>query len=458
VAEKLISLYRRFKARIDARLAQQGKLGAALIKGVAGTASIKAAHALIVFVSSIVIARSLGPAGYGVMTYVIALVHLLSTPSELGVPNLAVREIAVANARKDWGRMRGFIRWANATIGVMSVVVACGGAVALLYLGDELEPAKRTCMWLGTLLVPLASLNALRSALLRGLRKVLLGQLPEQIIRPLAFLLLIVVITIFGNGLTSPVVALVAHIASVVIAFGCGMLLFFRHRPRELAGATPQVTGRRWLASSVPFGLTALMQLINGKTDILILGMFWSDSDVGIYRVAVQIGLLVVFGLQVVNAIQGPHIAHLFAKGDMPRLQKMITRSAQAIFAFALAAVLVIVLFGRFLIETLFNPAFSDAYVPLVIICIGQLVNATIGSVGSLLNMTGHEKDTMTSVVIGATINVALNFALTPIWGPVGAAVATTITLITWNMILWYKVRKRIGIEPSPFMFLLRRR
>jgi O-antigen/teichoic acid export membrane protein len=72
--------------------------------------------------------------------------------------------------------------------------------------------------------------------------------------------------------------------------------------------------------------------------------------------------------------------------------------------------------------------------------------------------MTGHEKDTMMSVFIGATINVSLNFALTPTWGPIGAAIATTMTLITWNSIMWYKVRQRLGIEPSPFITLLRRR
>jgi O-antigen/teichoic acid export membrane protein len=454
----MIGIYRRLKAELEQRLNRQGKLGATLVKGVAGTAGIKAAHALIVFGSSIVLARTLGPSGLGVMTFVIALVHLLSTPSELGVPNLAIREVAVTNARKDWGRMRGFIKWAHLTIGAMSLVVAAGGAIALTVLGDDIDPLKRTCMWLGILLVPLASLNQLRSSMLRGLRKVLLGQLPEQIIRPFTFLMLIGALAFSGNGLTSPVAALVAHIASVAFAFACGMLLFFRHRPRELAGATPQMAGRSWLVSSIPFGLTALMQLINGKTDILILGMFRADSEVGIYRVAIQFAALVVFGLGVVNAIQGPHIAHLFAKGDIARLQKMITRSAQAIFAFAMAAVLVIVVFGDFLIATLYGPAFSEAYIPLVIICVGQIVNAAIGSVGSLLNMTGHEKDTMMSVFIGATINVSLNFALTPTWGPIGAAIATTMTLITWNSIMWYKVRQRLGIEPSPFISLLRRR
>ena len=42
-----------------------------------------------------------------------ALVAFLTIPSELGIPGLAVREIAVTNARKDWDHMRGFIVWSH---------------------------------------------------------------------------------------------------------------------------------------------------------------------------------------------------------------------------------------------------------------------------------------------------------------------------------------------------------
>ena len=47
--------------------------------------------------------------------------------------------------------------------------------------------------------------------------------------------------------------------------------------------------------------------------------------------------------------------------------------------------VLVIVLFGGFIIRTAFGEEYAAAYAPLVILCIGQIVNASMGSVGSLL-------------------------------------------------------------------------
>jgi len=429
-------------------------LGGALVRGFVGTAGIKAIHGLLAFVTSIVLAKALGSSALGVFSFVIALAQMLATPSVLGIPSLAIREIAVANARNDFARMRGFIRWAQSTIGLLSLCTAIVGGALLLMYGDQLDPVKRACFWLGLLLIPLISLNALRESMLRGLRKVLLGQLPEQVIRPLTLLTLLVALPLLGRPVDSPFTALCVHISAVTVAFLCGFIFFFRYRPAELKTATAHSEGSAWLRSSIPFGLTALMQMINGKTDILMLGIFREDAEVGIYRVAVQIAALVVFGLQVVNAIQGPHIAHLYAKGDMVRLQKMITRSSQIVLLIALPSVLAIVLVGPIMIRVLYSPEFSASYLPLVIICVGQLVNASFGSVGWLLNMTGHERDVTKSIFAGASVNVGLNLLLTPLWGAIGAAIATSATLIVWNVIMWRKVRARIGIEPSPFFRL----
>jgi O-antigen/teichoic acid export membrane protein len=453
-----VMLPKKLLKRIKEVRSRPDSLGAALVNAVAGTASIKAGHALIVFATSIVLARSLGPAGYGVFSFAIALVQMLSIPSELGIPNLAVREIAITNLRKEWGRMRSFIRWAQGTIALVSLVFAVLGAVALLLWGDRVEPLRRACLWLGLLLIPLISFNALRGAMLRGLRKVLLGQLPEQIIRPLVLLLLLLVLPLFGFAFNSPFLALAAHITSVAVAFVCGLILFYRNRPLQLSGAPIQMQAATWFASSIPFGLTALMQLINGRTDILMLGFFRTDAEVGVYRVAAQISAVVAFGLQIINSIQGPHIAHLYAKGDMRRLQLMITRSSQLAMLIAVAAVVVILVFGRLVIDVLYSPDFSAAFAPLLIICVGQLFNASMGSVGSLLNMTGHERETTKSTFIGASVNISLNLLLTPRFGVIGAASATTITLIVWNVIMWRNVRRHVGIDPSPFWFRARRK
>ena len=72
--------------KLDARLAREGKLGRALLKAAAGSAGMKLAYTGIGFLISISLARTLGPDGYGVYSYVMALVALLVIPSELGIP------------------------------------------------------------------------------------------------------------------------------------------------------------------------------------------------------------------------------------------------------------------------------------------------------------------------------------------------------------------------------------
>jgi len=437
--------------RIEGRLARHGKLGVSLVKGAVGTAGINLAFAGIGFLTTIVLAKMLAPAGYGAYSFVMALVALLAIPSELGLPRLAVREIAVTNARKEWSLMRGFIIRSHQAIGLLTVVLTLGGAIALVVWKDQLDDGKRQAMWLALLLVPLISLGALRGAMLRGLRKVLLGQLPEQIFRPLVFFALLLLLPLLGARYQSATGAMAAQVTASAIAFLGGIYLFLEHKPPELRSVPPSYRTAAWLKSSIPFGLIAAMQLINGRTDILILGIVREDAEVGIYRVASQMALLVIFGLKAVNAIQGPHIAHLYATGDMNRLQSMIRQSSRAIMLTSLPLVLTFVVFGRLIIEWVFGPAFQGAYVPLVILCAGQLVNASMGSVASLLNMTGHEHDTTKSIFTGAIVNVLLNVALTPAWGATGAAIATAATLVVWNLMMWRRVRTRLGIESSPF-------
>ncbi len=442
---------RQLVEKLDARLAREGNLGASLLKAAAGTAGLKVAFTGIGFLVSIALARGLGPGGYGVYSYVMALVALLVIPSELGMPALMTREVAVTNARKDWGHMRGLIRRAHQATGLFTVVLTAIGAAALWVWGDRVGPARLGTMWVGLLLVPIVSLNALRSSMLRGLRKVLLAQFPEQIVRPLAFLILIVVVAAAASGPMTPAQVMGLQVAATAAAFVCGLILFLRHRPPELLLAVPAYKTAFWLKSSVPFGLTAAMQLINGRTDIFVLGLFRADHEIGIYRVACQIAALVTFGLSIVNSVQGPHIAHLYATGDKRRLQQMVTRSSRGILLITLVIVAAILLFGKVFLDRVYGIEYASAFVPLVILCVGQLVSATAGSVASLLNMTGHERDTMKGLMIAASLNLVLNFTLTPLWGATGSALATASTLITWNLFLLRIVHVRIGIHPSAF-------
>ncbi|MFO7971597.1 MAG: polysaccharide biosynthesis C-terminal domain-containing protein, partial [Desulfobacterales bacterium] len=120
-------------------------------------------------------------------------------------------------------------------------------------------------------------------------------------------------------------------------------------------------------------------------------------------------------------------------------------------FVFNLLTVVFFFALGRPLLGLVFGAVFVNSYLPLVILMAGQMVNSAAGSVAFLLNMTGHERDTAKGVACAAGINIVLNLILIPPLGINGAATATAVSMVVWNVLLWWMVRKRLRINSMAF-------
>jgi O-antigen/teichoic acid export membrane protein len=95
----------------------------------------------------------------------------------------------------------------------------------------------------------------------------------------------------------------------------------------------------------------------------------------------------------------------------------------------------------------LFGEEYVQAAHLLQILVVGQFINVITGSVGYLLNMSGHEKDMRNVVFFSGPLALGLGLFLTPIYGATGAAVATAIALASQNLIAVYMVKKRLGFN-----------
>ncbi|WP_221177839.1 flippase [Salinisphaera orenii] len=420
------------------------------MRGGIGSLAIKSANAILGFAVAVVLARVLGPEGYGVYSFALALLMVTAIPAQVGVPQLVVRETATAQADEDWGLMRGLWRWGNAAVAILSVLalLAVSGVVLLTDIGGD-GPRAAT-LTVGLAVIPLLALAKVRGASLRGLRKVVQGQLPESVIRPAVLLALVGAwAALAGPGNTMrPERAMALYAVASILAFGIGAWLLRRFRPSVLSTAPrPVYQHRAWAKAVIPLALITGLQLINNYADLIVLGIFRADEEVGVYRAVFQMTLLVVFGLQAMNQVLQPHFARLYQRGDYHRLQRLVTLSARVILALALPPVLLFLIAGEVLLAWVFGDAFRTGAVTLGVLAVGQLFNSAMGSVGMLLNMTGHERDTMRGIAWAAAANVVMNFALIPIFGMEGAAAASVLTLIWWNILLRRAVIKRLGLE-----------
>ena len=205
----------------------------------------------------------------------------------------------------------------------------------------------------------------------------------------------------------------------------------------------------RWFRVHFHFGGKAM---INGflsesyiRIDILMLSVFLSDFEVGIYSFAA----LFVEGLfqvpVVVRTVTNPELVRLLAGGDKARVIgfcRKVAAMSLGIFIVAAAAVLLVFPF--------LGPYFPDDLValshPLLLVMISGLVifSAVIPFDHILLQagLPGRQSLLMTANVM---VNAALNLMLIPIFGLYGAAAATAIAFVCASLAVNLAARRWLG-------------
>ncbi|MBS1270306.1 MAG: hypothetical protein MAG794_01261 [Gammaproteobacteria bacterium] len=114
-------------------------------------------------------------------------------------------------------------------------------------------------------------------------------------------------------------------------------------------------------------------------------------------------------------------------------------------------------MFGKLLLS-IFGGDFTAGYTSLTILAAGQLFNALTGSVGSTMMMTGHQQPAAWLMIQAALLNGVLNLLLIPHFGIEGAAFATAVATVAWNIRLYHFIRHEIGLDTSLVILFTRKR
>ena len=99
----------------------------------------------------------------------------------------------------------------------------------------------------------------------------------------------------------------------------------------------------------------------------------------------------------------------------------------------------------------IFGKQFINGSNLLQILSVGQFINVATGAVSYLLMMSGFEKDLRNIVVLSGILSLCVTFSLTKFYGIVGAAYATTCTVLLQNLLAVGMVKKRLGFNMLAF-------
>ncbi len=419
----------------------------ALLRSASGTAVLQATSAAAGYLTALLLARFLGHEGYGLYAFSFAWAGALALVATIGADRYLVRGIAVYEVDRQQQLMKGLLRRANQLVLVTSMAIAVGGCVVAV---AWLSPSLRAPFCVAMFLVPLTALTLLRQGAMQAFGRVVKGQVPEFLIRPLLIVAGICALELLGNDMLSPTTALGVNVVAVATAFAVGTILLLRTLPAELRLVPPAYATREWVRASLPMMLITGVWLLNNYIGTLVTGTLRGPGDAGVYSVVQNGAAVIVLFLVAANMPLAPAVARLHARGDRRELERTTERIAWASLLVSAPVCAALAIFpGAFL--DLFGAGFRTGSTALTIVALGQLVNAAAGPSGNVLIMTGHERVAARAVGAGALVNLVLGILLVPVLGVTGSAIAFATSLVLYNIALVLIARRRLGVNVTAF-------
>jgi len=426
-------------SRLAARLAGKEPF-AAFVRSVGALSMVRLVGGLALFASQVLLARWMGHEAFGIYSYAWAWVAALASIASLGLPAASVRFIAGYRATAAHGRIRGLVRFATrATLAVALAIAAVGIPLAGWLARDS---SYLPALQISFVAIPALTMLALDAAFARAFGWMALSASAEQVVRPLVLIALGAICLQWFPELSASGWVTLCALAYVVSALGQHAVVRRLIAGKVHTSAEEQLR-HDWLR--VGFGMLLLgsAQLIRANTDLLLVGSMLGPAELGIYTAAVRTATLVAFFLTVSSVVAQPRMAEMHAQGRKEDLRRFVRSSTRMTLVVSLAIGVVLVLLGKPVLE-LFGTGFVRGYPVLLALIAGHVLAAASGPLTSLLMMCGHHQRAATLHVASMLTNAALVAWLTPRYGILGAAVATSVNLALTQLALRAAARRAL--------------
>ena len=411
---------------------------------------------LLGFLLTFVIAYFFGANGLGDYVLAIIVLKIFTLISKLGLDTASIRYIAEYSSENSLSSILDFRKKSIFLITTVSIICSL-----VMYLGAniiaEFIKANPQHIEITSFFILPMSLFIFHYQNMRGLKEIAGYSFFFWMSQALFSLIAILALTTFTKD---PAVPLYAYLISLIVIsiFSVISFTYFlnkRKRIKELFTDDKRSESvKNILIVSLPLMLAQAVHFIMSWTDKLMLGILDSpdvisglstnSAQIGVYHTAFKLSMFATIGLMAVKSIASPKFAELYKQREFKLLKKVTQQSTKLIFWTTLPLVALFIFFSENLM-LLFGDDFQAGVFAFILLSIGRVFVSFSGAAGNLLQMCGRQVIFMNIAVIGSVINVVLNFSLIPIYGINGSAIATMISLVSFNFLLVYYVKKEFG-------------
>lgn len=397
---------------------------------------------------SIFLGRTLGADGLGIINLSNQTATLVIAFCLLGMRQVVIKEVAIGHNRKNWqhiGNVMYSAYWIN---GIITLLVSVVLILLAPWLSENVFNDSRLTIPLSiafAVLTPQVFSRIFSSGLI-GFHKIWQSNLADQTLSFGVIGVILLFMWIINYEITIITAAIVYAIGRIAVMITLG--LYWKSLTRY-KGKNKYI-GNILLKTALPLLLVTSTAVIASNASTIILGWLVDTKQVGLYTVAARIALLTSFFLQVSNASISPKIAEMYAAGKSREMEKMIQQVTKGLGLIGLFSFLLFVVFGKFILG-LWGSEFIEAYWILIILSAGQIVNIATGASGLTLIMCGFEKTQSRISIFSVLLNIPLNIVLIYLYGAMGAALATAISLASENVLKVIYAYKKVGVLTISF-------
>lgn len=405
----------------------------------------------IAFLMNVVVGRTLGASEAGYFFLAVSITTLIASIGRVGADQTVLRFVSIHAAKEEWQLVNAVLRkmlsWTYLPLLFFTIILCLFAGPISTHLFHKPE-LQWPLFWTSLVIPFFAGYNVLGMAL-QGLRKVAFSVTVLKILTPL-FLIIFVFTLHPKDATTTSLYYGIACVINLALGYYC-----WYGNTRQTKEKVVYNSASLW-KSSGPLWLSAIMNQVTIWGGQLIAGIYVSTQEVAQLAVARNITVLITFIMTAINNVSATRIAAMYHAGEVNRLKNYVRNTTWLMAVVAIPMTILIWFFPEFILS-LFGKGFSGGLWLLRILVIGQLISVISGVVGTLLIMTGYEKDLKNTRIITGIGAIVLAFILTPLYGAVGSAISSSFAMAMFNLICVFYVKKRLGFSTISMIFNFRK-
>ncbi|MCB5195591.1 flippase [Deefgea salmonis] len=403
----------------------KNKMNSASIKSMLWLVSEKIIRMFSGVIVGLWIARYLGPSQYGMYTFALAWVSLFNAIAWFGVGENVIRNLVREEGSE--GELMGAAFAIRLFGSILAGVLAIAGI--LITHGNDLLLVKLVIFM--SLAIPFAEMPAGIFLFFQSKLDVAKPVMAQNIIRILAAIFRIILVIgafeliWFGFAILIESALICASLFLLYKIYG-GKISTWRYRLSSIV---------LMLRQGAPIALASLVGSLSARTDQLMLGWFTNFSQVGMYSAALRFSeIWWSFAPIIMNSLSPKYIFNIENEAV---LKQNISNIMAYLFLLSFIPVVGVLVLGQYAIPFLLGEQYADALPILYVHVFMAILIFFDAPTGQYLLAQQRQKQMIWKSFFLLLVNFMLNYLFIPLWGALGAAIATLCSYVLMQVVLY---------------------